>query len=232
MASVGERAPELLSPRPRRVPVPGWLDVRLVLGVALVLGSVLVGASVLNAARRTSPAVAARHDLAAGTVLAADDLRIVQVRLPAAASYPTELADVIGKQLSRAVQNGELVPRGALDARSAETTVTVPLPAAAAPELRKGNRIELWLSVGRCPTTVLLPDVTVQAVHADAGAFGAGADGQAVVISVSPELAERVITALALEDAQLRAGILNGPPATTGPTAALPDARGCAADGR
>jgi hypothetical protein len=155
----------------------------------------------------------------------------VQVRVPATI-YPSALTAVVGRQLSRPIRTGELVPRSALDAALARTTVTVPLSAAAAPELRKGNRIELWVSGARCPATVLLPDVTVQAVRADTGAFGTGADGQDVVISVSSEFAERVIAALALEDVQLRAGILTGTTSATDPAVPLPDLRDCAAGDR
>jgi hypothetical protein len=207
--------------------VPSWLDLRLVLGLALVLASILLGASVVAGARHTSAALAARRDLAAGTVLAADDLAVVQVRLPSSGIYPNALPAVVGRQLVRPIQAGELLARGALDTTGERTTVTVPLAAAAAPDLHKGDRIELWLSGGRCAATVLLPEVTVQAVHADAGDLGAGSAGQDVVVSVPPELAERVITALALEDAQLRAGVLTGTADPPEP-APLPDLHSCA----
>src|SRR5262249_53296982 len=100
MAQVTEHAPGPGSPRPRRIAAPSWLDIRLVLGIALVLGSVLVGASVVASARHTSAAIAAVRSLAAGTVLAADDVRIVQVRLPAGPMYADAVSDVVGKRLS------------------------------------------------------------------------------------------------------------------------------------
>src|SRR4051812_3672766 len=77
-------APELSEvpgPVPRRVRPPRWLDLRLVLGVLLVLGSVLLGARVVAAADATVPVWSAAGDLAAGTVLTADDLVPVDVRL-------------------------------------------------------------------------------------------------------------------------------------------------------
>ena len=79
---------------------------------------------------------------------------------------------------------------------------------------------------------MLLPDVPVQAVHTEGGAaFGAGSDGQDVVISVPAGLAERVVGALALTDAHLRAGVLTGssPP---GDQPVLPDLGACAGDGK
>lgn len=229
MSLVTEPAAPAVSPRPRRIAAPGWLDVRLWLGVGLVVASVSLGASLLAAARHTSPAVAARHDLAAGTVLAADDLALVQARLPGdGAAYADTVADVVGKTLSRPVSGGELVPVAALGAGPARTTIAVPLDGAAAPELRRGDRIEVWLSVGRCTAAVLLPQVTVQAARAGTGAFGSGAPGQDVIVSVSPELAERVVAALALDDARLRAGILTGAATAAEPAAPLPDLRDCA----
>jgi hypothetical protein len=227
---VTERAPLPPSPRPRRIATPSWLDLRLVLGVALVLAAVLLGAKLVSSARHTAPVVAARHDLAAGTVLSADDLTVVQARLPGPANsvYASGPGDLVGRRLSRPVSAGELVPLAALDSVTTHTTVTVPLAAAAAPDLRKGQRIELWVSVGKCPALVLLPDVTVQAVRTDSTAFGIGTEGQDVTISVAPTLAERVVAALALDDAQLRAGILTGDRAEEPPTP-LTDVGSCVA---
>src|SRR3954467_2461419 len=72
-------------PVARRVRPPRWLDLRLAPGVLLVLGSVLVGARVVSAADATVPVWSATGDLAAGTVLSADDLAAVPGRLGARA---------------------------------------------------------------------------------------------------------------------------------------------------
>jgi hypothetical protein len=144
--------------------------------------------------------------------------------------YLSKAADVLGKRLSREVSAGELVPVDALADVAPQTTVTVPLAAGAAPDLRKGQRIEIWVSTSSCSSTVLLPDVTVQAVHQDSdGSFSTGSGGQDVVISVAPALADRVIQALALDEAQLRAGVLVGQSGENpGGTPALPDLATCA----
>jgi SAF domain-containing protein len=217
------------SPTPRRMAAPSWLDLRLVLGVVLVLASVLIGAKVVSGARQTYPRVTVRHDLAAGAVLTAGDLHLAQVQLPdhGHGVYLNRVRDAVGKKLSRAVSAGELLPASALDEVNAQTTVTVPLARGSAPQLHKGQRIELWVSSAKCSSMVLLPDVTVQAVHADSGgSFGAGSDGQDVVISVPPELAERVVTALAIDEVRLRAGVLAG--ASPGDAPPLPDLTPCA----
>ncbi len=225
------------SPHPRRIATPSWLDLRLVFGVVLVLGSVLVGAKIFSSASKTYPTVAARHDLAAGTVLTAGDVTIARVQLPdhGAGVYLSHVDDAVGKQLSRAVSAGELVPVGALARPAAQTTVTVPLAAGAAPDLRKGQRIELWVSTSTCSSLVLLTDVTVQAVRADPdGSFSAGSGGQDVVISVAPTLADRVIQALALDGAQIRAGVLvgAGPETRSGSVPQLPDLAPCVSSTR
>jgi hypothetical protein len=217
------------SPAARRVTTPKWLDVRLVLGVVLVLGSVLIGAKVVSGARHTRATVTATHDLAAGTVLAASDLRLAQVQLPGhgRSIYLARLKDALGRQLSRPVSAGELVPAGAVVAEPARTTVTVPLASGAAPELRKGQRIEMWVSTTTCASVVLLPDVTVQSVRPDGGSsLNAGTGGQDVVISVMPTLADRVVSALSLDQVQLRAGVLDG--GAHPQPAVLPELASCA----
>lgn len=211
------------SPAPRRIATPSWFDLRLVVGAALVLGSVLLGATVVSRANDTRPAVTATHDVAAGTILRAGDLRIRQVRLPAEATdrgvYLGDVDDAVGKTLARPVAMGELVPAGAVRVVSARTTLTVPFAAGAAPDLRTGQRIQVWVSTTRCAYVVLLPDVTVQTVRRDdRGAFSNGAAGQNVVISIEPTLVPRVAAALAIEDAQIRAGVLVGPASGPSPS--------------
>jgi hypothetical protein len=219
-----------VSPRPRRIAGPSWFDLRLVFGVLLVLGSVLLGARVVSSARNTYPRVVATRELAAGSVLTAADVTIAQVRLPNGVdrAYVSDLADALGKQLSRSVANGELVPRDAVTDAAAQTTVTVPLASGAAPDLRRGERIEVWLSTTDCPSVVLLADVPVQAVHADDCSFAAGNDAQDVVISLAPALADRVVQALAMDDAHLRAGVLTGPAHSPDGALPLPDIASCA----
>jgi hypothetical protein len=217
------------SPTPRRIAPPSWLDLRLVLGVALVLASVLVGAVVVSRAGDTGPAVMVRRDLAAGTILTRADLRVAQVRLPGHGVYLTRVDQAVGRQLGRAVAAGELVPDAAVALVAARTTVTVPLPPGAAPRLREGQRIQVWVSTEGCSSLVLVRDVTVQAVQADAGGtFSTGGEGQNVVVSVAPELADRIVRALAVKDVQLRAGVLVGPLRPSAAAGAdLPDLAPC-----
>jgi hypothetical protein len=213
------------SPSPRRVKGPSWLDLRLVLGVLLVLASVLAGAYLVSAAAHTDRVLAVTRDLSVGTVLHPADVTRVSVRLGGDKldRYLDADADVSGRQLTRAVAKGELLPASALRATPPLTTVSVPLAAGQAPRLAPGQRIELWLSTKLCPSVVLLADATVQAVQAaDASALSVDA-GQDVTLSLPPEQANRVVAALAIEDATVRGGVLSGPASTRD----LPDLAGC-----
>ena len=219
------------SPTPRRIATPRWLDVRLVLGVVLVLGAVLLGATVISRAGDTHAAVAARHDLAAGTVLRAADLQIADVKLPGGGSgvYLGDLHAAVGHQLDRPVSRGELVPSAAVRPVRASTTLTVPFAAGSAPPLRAGQRIEVWVSAAGCAGVILLPAVTVQDVRQDtSGSFDNGSDGQDVVIAVDPASADRVIAALAIDQAKIRAGVLVGTaaPSSAGAPPSAPSGSG------
>lgn len=215
------------SPQPRRVRTPRWLDARLVAGIILVLAAVLLGAKVVSGAQHTERRLALTHDLAAGAIVHSSDLTTADVRLPGHDRvYAVDPAGVLGRQLNRPLSRGELVPTAALDRPSPSTTISVPLAARSAPELQRGQRIEIWVSTASCPSTVLLAEVTVQAVRAGSDALGAGPD-QDVVLSVAPHLADRVVAALADKDAVLRAGVLSGAPGAESANAGLPSLDVC-----
>jgi flagella basal body P-ring formation protein FlgA len=217
------------APTPRRVRAPKWLDLRLVAGVVLVLASVLLGARVISSANASDSVWAASRDLAPGTVLSAADLSEVHVRLPAGAdAYLPVHTAVLGQSVTRQVTAGELLPRAALAATDAATTITVPLASTSAPHVQRGQRVQLWVSTRSCSAIAVLADVTVQDVQSTgAGAFSSGST-QGVVIRVPAPLAGRVITALALDGAVIRAGILSGAAATSDPNDDLPPLDSCA----
>ena len=142
--------PERPGPSPRRVRPPRWLDLRLVLGVLLVLGSVLIGARVVSAADATVPVWAASGNLAAGTVLSADDLVPVEVRLDDAADgYLAASTHPEGRTLARSVHRGELVPRSALDRPPALVQLALPVQAGyVPPNLDRGRLVDVYAVSG------------------------------------------------------------------------------------
>lgn len=147
-----------VSPRAPRLPTPGWLDGRLVLGVLLVLVSVVVGARVLSTADRSSLVWAAATDLTAGSQLTRDDLEPVRVRLfESSARYVAGDAEPpVGWVLQRGVGAGELLPQDALSRPGADVDfrlVTVPVEAGHyPPALREEARVDLWVTPELDPT--------------------------------------------------------------------------------
>jgi hypothetical protein len=131
---------------PRRIRPPRWLDLRLVLGVLLVLGSVLLGARVVAAADATVPVWSAAGDLAAGTVLAAGDLVAVDVRLDdVAGAYLATSTRPEGRTLARAVRNGELLPRTALEEPAELVQLALPVQAGYVPPgLDRGQVVDVY----------------------------------------------------------------------------------------
>jgi hypothetical protein len=212
------------SPAPRRVNRPRWLDLRLLLGIVLVAASVLLGAKVVSDARRSGRAVAVTRDLETGIVLSAAELRVVDATLPDGAAYLEDVDRAVGKVLNRPVKAGELLPSSALGTPAADTVLTVPLGPDAVPPLQPGMRIEIWLSTKACPAVVLLADVPVQDVRQPSSGAFSSTGGQNVVLSLAPQEAQRVITALALDGAVLRAGMLSGLPS---PAPTLASLDGC-----
>ena len=105
--------------------------------------------------------------------------------------------------------------------------MTIPLAADAAPALAIGQRVKIWLSTKACSSLVVLADVAVQGVHDASGGRFSSAGGQDVVVSIAPDLAERLIAALVYDTSTMRAGVLTGAP-QPGANDNLPDLKGCA----
>lgn len=196
------------APVPRRVRPPRWLDLRLVLGVLLVLGSVLLGARVVGAADATVPVWAAQDDLAAGTVLTAEDLTVVDVRLDAAASgYLSATVQPRGRTLGRAVGEGELLPRAALEEPTGLVQVALPVQAGwVPPGLRRGQTVDVYAvadpAAGAAGTAdgsvnVVVGNAPVQAVSGAAdGVLSTATTTVQVVVSVPADDAPDVFAAV------------------------------------
>lgn len=199
-------------PVPRRVRPPRWLDLRLVLGVLLVLGSVLLGARVVSAAATTVPVWAASADLAAGTVLTADDLVAVDVRLDdSSAAYLSTSTRPEGRTLARAVRSGELVPRSALEPARALVRVALPVQAGyVPPDLRRGQLVDVYAvqsaagaAAGTAPgtagpgVTAVVRGAPVEAVSGrPQGVLSTSTTTVQVVVAVAADRAPDVLAAI------------------------------------
>ena len=143
------------SPTARRLVLPGWLDTRLVLGVLLVLLSVLVGARVLAGSDRSQLIWATSRSLAPGSVLTADDLVAVRVRLfdSTALYLDASRPAPVGYVAARGLGKGELLPDEALrrpevDVDFRLVTVLVEL-GHVPPDLASGQKVDVWVSPAR-----------------------------------------------------------------------------------
>lgn len=146
------------SPRASRLPRPGWLDGRLLLGVLLVLVSVVVGARVLSTADRSVLVWAATTDLTAGSQLTRSDLEPVRVRLFETGSryLRADREPPVGYVVSRGIGSGELLPQDALSRPGSDVDfrlVTVPVETGHyPPSLHDDQRVDLWVTPGLEPT--------------------------------------------------------------------------------
>jgi hypothetical protein len=202
------RATPEAAPAPRRVRTPRWLDLRLVLGVLLVLGSVLIGARVVSAADATVPVWSAATDLAAGTVLDADDLVAVDVRLAdAGGAYLAASTRPEGRVLGRAVGSRELLPRAALEESSESVQLALPVQAGFVPPgLRRGQLVDVFAvadpaagATGAADGSVRLVvgQAPVQAVSgASSGVLSTPTSTVQVVVAVPAASADEVLAAV------------------------------------
>jgi hypothetical protein len=189
---------------------PSWRDSRLLIGVVIVLASVAIGARVVAAADDSIPVYAAAGTLASGHPIGAGDVRVVRVRLGAGtATYlSARLQLPPGLVVTRALGEGELVPRSAVAAAGDLTRRPVPIPIAAPlPEaLRPGVAVDVWSSAKDTATgsTGYRAPVRI-AEHAEVYAVTAPGAGLAA--------AQASAVQVLLEEAELRAvldGLANG----------------------
>lgn len=107
--------PELPTPAAARLPRARWLEPRAFAGLLLVLAAVVLGTRVVAAADDRTSVWSARHDLAVGAVVAADDLVPVRVRLDTTAPhYLSGATPIAGLVVTRPLTAGELLPAAAV----------------------------------------------------------------------------------------------------------------------
>jgi len=198
------------SPSGRRITPPSWLDLRLIVGVVLILASVVGGALALSAADHRQARWAVNRDLAAGTVLTGADLQPVRVQLGRAdRQYLPVTEPVVGRSLQAAVRAGQLLPRSVLATPAQGVAVTIPLRPDNGPTIQQGDRITIWLSTKSCQGRVLLSGVPVQSVTRSADASFGSDTGSVLVVALPASAARRVVAALDLDGAVIRAGVLS-----------------------
>lgn len=179
----------------------GWRQPRFVVGCALIVGSVLVGALIVGGADERVVVWSARHDLAAGTVVAADDLVAVPVAMDQAQRYlDAAESAVVGRRLGRAVGQDELIAITAVGAAQADhRLITVPVEPVHAPtDLAHGDRVDVYSSPRDAATAggsskLVLTNALVEKVSTDVDS----ARGElAVVLDVRADQAAAIVNAV------------------------------------
>lgn len=197
---------DLPSPPASRLRPPNWLDRRLVSGVLLVLTSMAVGTRVLAQADSSVRVYAVTRDLAAGTALTGDDLRVVRVRLHDNGDryVSADGAKPVGYLLVRAVGREELLPRLAVRGGGvAASTRLVTLPVRRhhlPPALGHGDMVDIYLSSAvkdgaSRPPTLVLARVTVESVSDRNGSRLSAEDQTGVLLRVPVSNVPAVVAA-------------------------------------
>ena len=193
----------IATPEAARLPVTRWGGGRTWLGIALVVLSVLGVVALVAATDERTTVWALRHDLAAGSVLEADDVGPVEVRVPDVSTYVLQGDDVVGRVLQRDVTAGELLPSSALAAdASQQRLVTVPVERYHLPsDLQRGEQVDVYLVVHGVTgqpvgePVLVMRDVTVADVDDDGSRFGGSSLETGVVLSVAPPQAAALVGA-------------------------------------
>jgi hypothetical protein len=169
---------------------PTWRDPRLLVGVVVVALSVALGSWAVSEAGRTTAVYAADGVLTPGDVVAAADLRTVEVRLGSGTDGYLLVSDGLPQDtvVLRTVHPGELVPASALGAGDdlAVRAVAVPVASGLSDRIVAGADVDLWhvppapegTAAGQpgaqAAPVPLVEGVTVAQVDEDAGTFVAG----------------------------------------------------------
>jgi hypothetical protein len=182
-----------------------------VAGVLLVVVSVATGARIVAAADRSVQVWALDRDVAAGTLLTAEDVRPARARLfESAPLYLRTTQAPSGRSVSRRLGKGELLPAAALRHPAPGVVVAIPVRPENAPSLARGQSVDVWAGTEDCAPRRVLAAVPVQEVRADgAGALASSSGPLQVVVRVGAADAERLLAALGAE-ATIRLVLLEG----------------------
>jgi hypothetical protein len=173
--------------KPRRT---AWGDARFFLGILLIIASVAGVWFVVAAARQTAPAYAASRTIVPGEIVAADDLRVVEVALGQLGGAYLTPDDLYGDLVAtRTIPSGELVPAASVGPLSESRTTSVVVRSAVdvPASVGAGSVVEVWaaprLEQGEYDAPrILVADATVVSVTRDETMIGGGAAALELVI--------------------------------------------------
>lgn len=164
------------------------VEPRLVAGVGLMVLATVLGAMTMQHASRRASVWQLAHGLSAGSVITAADVHVAAVAIDqGAGAYVDAGTVVVGKTLTRDLHSMELLPQSALaDDVRADDRVTVPVePLHLPPDLRRGERVDVWITPVATNGEVGETRRVLAAVRVDA-VDGADASGHPAVVLAVP----------------------------------------------
>ncbi|MGH2820350.1 MAG: Flp pilus assembly protein CpaB, partial [Actinomycetota bacterium] len=182
----------------RRLARPTWVNLRTVLGGLLFAVAFLAGLRALESAADTVPVWAAARDLPVGAELQPEDLRLVEVRLPAdlLGRYVSAEDDLAGSVLSRPARAGELlfeewVGTGGAALQGRSMTIPVTPEHSVGTLLRPGDRIDVLATFDagdvRARTFPVVREAEVLDLVAAGGLVAQERSVVGITVAVSPE---------------------------------------------
>ena len=123
-------------------------DIRLWAGVACLVVSALVGRATIHGAAERSTALVAVHNLAHGSTIRSQDVRLTQVNVPSPELLVSDESEVIGQVIGVDIYAGEVLTIHDVETQAAQQMreVTVPLRAGHVPSLSYGDRVDVWVT--------------------------------------------------------------------------------------
>nr|WP_239062239.1 SAF domain-containing protein [Streptomyces sp. SID13031] len=163
----------------------------------------LAGAKLLSAADDTTAVWAAKRDIPIGTTISGDDLTTMNVRFTsndAAGQYVAADAELKGLVVTRPINKGEFVPRGAATTKADNERTELPLSIAAGrlpSDTAVGDQVDVWVVPKDQPAAMLWGQVRVVQIDAVKGVAGSSARRQ-ILIGLEKEDLRRLPASLAL----------------------------------
>lgn len=140
-------------PPAQRASKPGWRDPRLWIGVAIVAVSVVAGSRLLSAADNTTAVLVVEGDLSPGDSITDADVTSRDVRFTDDADRDRYLLASeplpAGSRMTRAIADGELLPRSALGTSLETGVIEVPINVDSGqvpPSVGAGSIVNVWVA--------------------------------------------------------------------------------------
>jgi hypothetical protein len=107
-----------------------------------------VGRATIHGAAERSTALVAVHNLAHGSTIRSQDVRLTQVNVPSPELLVSDESEVIGQVIGVDIYAGEVLTIHDVETQAAQQMreVTVPLRAGHVPSLSYGDRVDVWVT--------------------------------------------------------------------------------------